>query len=246
VSTAVDSSTPAITDEFLAARSAEFESASAEDVVRWALRTFPDGVFLTASGQRGGIVLIDMVYSIAPDTPVLFGDTGYHFNETWQYITEITARYKLNLTIAKPRHTREEFEKQHGPRLHDRDPNTCCALNKIEPVRREIAELMRRGRRVWIDGRRRSQGDTREKLPVVYREPDGIIKVLPLVKWNTRDLWKYMKERGIPEHPLYARHYTSIGCSPENCTRPPVDPDDERSGRWAGKDKKECGLHFQI
>jgi phosphoadenosine phosphosulfate reductase len=241
-----DISTVSITDEFLAAKSAEFESAEPADIVRWTLETFPNQVFLSASGQRGGIILIDMVYKVAPDTPVLFGDTGYHFPETLQYILDITSRYKLNLIVAKPKISREDFEKQYGPKLHDRDPNTCCAINKVEPSRREAAELVRQGRRVWIDGRRRSQGDGRQKLPIVYREPDGVIKVLPLVKWNTKDLWKYMKDRGIPEHPLYAKAYTSIGCSPENCTRPPIDPNDERSGRWAGKDKKECGMHYQI
>jgi phosphoadenosine phosphosulfate reductase len=234
---------PEPTDEQLAAKNAELESADAEAIVRWAISSFPDQVFLTTAWQRNGMVLLDMVHRLAPETPVLFIDTGYHFPETLSYALEMTARYRPNLVICKPKVPRPAFEAEHGPRLHDRDPETCCAINKVEPLDREIARL---GRKVWLSGLRRDQSETRKAVPVLERRKDGIIKVSPLLRWTSRDVWNYMRQNGIPEHPLYDRGYASIGCSPESCTRPVAPGEDERAGRWAGTGKKECGIHYQI
>jgi phosphoadenosine phosphosulfate reductase len=233
-------------DADLAAANAELEAAAtaepafAEALVRRVLEAFPGQVFLTTAWQRNGMVLVEMISRLAPDTPVLFVDTGYHFPETLEYSAEMTRRFGLNLITCRPLKTREAFEAEFGARLHDRDPDTCCKHNKVEPLDREIARL---GRRVWLTALRRDQSETRGATPILQRRKDGLLKVAPMVKWTNQKVWQYLKARGIPDHPLYDKGYASIGCAPESCTRPVAPGDDERAGRWAGKGKKECGLH---
>lgn len=243
VSTGPDIAELLIPDDLLKAKNDEFETADAADIIRWTFQTFPGQVFTTTAWQRNGMVLLDMARRFDADIPVLFIDTGYHFNETLSYALEMTARYRLNLVVCKPKPTRDEFEAEHGAKLHDRDPGLCCAINKVEPLKRETERL---GRKVWLTALRRDQAETRKATPILQRTKDGTIKVAPLVRWTSRDVWKYLKDNNIPEHPLYAKGYASIGCAPESCTRPVKPGEDERAGRWAGSDKKECGIHYQI
>jgi phosphoadenosine phosphosulfate reductase len=112
----------------------------------------------------------------------------------------------------------------------------CCQINKVEPLRRYLP-----GVRAWINGRRRDQAATRHDLHVAEAMRDGLHKVNPLAGWTSRDTFYYMEQHGLPTHPLFEQGYASIGCAP--CTRPVLAGDDERSGRWAGQNKTECGIH---
>jgi phosphoadenosine phosphosulfate reductase len=188
------------------------------------------------SVQHEGVVIAHMLRRIAPETPILFIDTGYHFPETLAYRDQLVEQFGFpirNLTSVMPR---AEFVAKHGDDLYDRDPDLCCKINKVEPM-----QLALRGVRAWINGRRRDQAATRTRMPIVERLQDGIVKVNPLANWVSRDTWRYLTEHGIPTHPLFEQGYTSIGCFP--CTRPVLPGEDERAGRWAGKNKTECGLH---
>ncbi len=195
---------------------------------------------VTSSFQAECVALTDMVVQQAPGIPVLFLDTGYHFAETYAYRDDISARLGLNLVNLKPRMTVEEQEAQFGI-LYQTAPDRCCGFRKVEPLFAGLA-----GYDVWFTGLRREQSPTRANLQPVddFKLPNGKVlrKISPLAMWSTKEVWQYMKQRGLPVLPLYDRGYTSIGCQP--CTALPLDESNPRSGRWGGH-KLECGIHIQ-
>jgi phosphoadenosine phosphosulfate reductase len=213
-----------------------FDTAAPEEILAWVTSRFAPDAVLTMSFQHEGVVIAHMLREIAPDTPILFIDTGYHFPETLAYRDQLVERFGFpirNLTSVMPR---EEFIAKYGNDLYDRDPDLCCKINKVEPM-----QLALRGVRAWINGRRRDQATTRTRMPIIERLQGGIVKVNPLANWTARDTYRYLTQHDIPTHPLFEQGYTSIGCFP--CTRPVLPGEDERAGRWAGKNKTECGLH---
>ncbi|HZR83459.1 MAG TPA: phosphoadenylyl-sulfate reductase [Candidatus Binatia bacterium] len=220
----------------LAALNDRFETAAPEDILRWTVAEFAPDAVLTMSFQHEGVAIAHMLRSVAPETPIFFIDTGYHFPETLAYRDELVARFGFpirNLTSAMPR---SEFVGRYGDDLYNRDPDLCCKINKVEPMQLALV-----GVRAWINGRRRDQAITRRAMPIVERLAGGIIKVNPLANWTSRDTYRYLTAHDIPTHPLFEQGYTSIGCAP--CTRPVLAGEDERAGRWAGRGKVECGLH---
>ena len=195
-------------------------------------------VCVTSSFQTECVALVHLVVAQRPGIPVLFLDTGYHFAETYKYRDEISARLKLNLVNLQARQTVAQQEAEFGI-LYQSDPGRCCGLRKVEPLFSALA-----GYDVWFTGLRRDQSPTRSNLKVSdqFQLPGGknLLKVSPLADWTTKDVWDYLKLNDLPVLPLYDLGYTSIGCEP--CTSLPFDPDNPRSGRWAGK-KLECGIH---
>jgi phosphoadenosine phosphosulfate reductase len=220
----------------LAALNERFETAPPEEILAWATSTFAPDAVLTMSFQHEGVVIAHMLREIAPQTPIFFIDTGYHFPETLAYRDELISRFGLpvrNLTSVMPR---EELVAKHGDHLYDRDPDLCCKINKVDPMQLALV-----GVRAWINGRRRDQAVTRQAMAIVERLNGGVVKLNPLANWNSRDTYRYLTKHDIPTHPLFEQGYTSIGCWP--CTRPVLAGEDERAGRWAGRGKVECGLH---
>jgi phosphoadenosine phosphosulfate reductase len=195
---------------------------------------------VTSSFQTECIALVHLLIQQMPDIPVLFLDTGYHFEDTYKYRDEMAQRYGLNLVNLMPKITVAEQESQFGV-LNQTDPSRCCGIRKVEPL---FAGLQ--GYDIWFTGLRRDQSPTRANLKDVddFKLPTGkrLTKVSPLAGWTNQDVWTYLKEHQIPALPLYDLGFTSIGCEP--CTQPPVDPDNPRSGRWGGH-KLECGIHIQ-
>ena len=195
---------------------------------------------VTSSFQAECVALVHMLIARRPRIPVLFLDTGYHFPQTYIYRDEIAARWNLNLVNLLPKQTVAEQESQFGI-LYESSPDRCCGMRKVEPLFEALGSFG-----IWFTGLRREQSKSRTALETVadFKLPTGKIlrKVSPLADWSTREVWAYLKENGIPLLPLYDQGYTSIGCAP--CTSKPLDPGDERSGRWGGK-KLECGIHLQ-
>jgi phosphoadenosine phosphosulfate reductase len=188
---------------------------------------------VTSSFQAECVVLVHMLRAMAPDIPVLFLDTVHHFPQTIAYRDELSKRWKLNLV------TLRAAEPEVG--LWQRDTKACCGKHKVEPLFGALANYD-----VWFTGLRRAQSKSRAALEAIepFKLPDGKVlrKVSPLAEWSTKDVWAYAKANDIPLLPLYELGYTSIGCEP--CTTLPVDPADDRSGRWQGQ-KLECGIHIQ-
>lgn len=211
------------------------EGASARTVALWAEAEFGDDIVVAASMQD--VILPHLFSQVVPGVEVLFLETGYHFPETVQ--TRDLAARSLPITVvdALPRQSVAEQDAQYGPQLHDRDPNLCCFLRKVEPLARALD-----GRGAWVTGVRRVEAPTRANTPVVaWDETHGLVKVNPLVAWTDEDVEAYQVEHDLPRNPLVAQGYPSIGCAP--CTRKVAPGEDPRSGRWAGKDKTECGIH---
>lgn len=195
---------------------------------------------LTCSFQAEDVLLTKLALEFEPGLPVLFLDTGYHFAETYAYRDKIASAWNLNLINLLPEQTVAEQEAQSGL-LYQSAPDQCCKLRKVEPLFKAVA-----GYRAWFTGLRREQARSRTALEeaALFSLPGGkqVLKLAPLAAWTTRDVWYACEQLGIERLPLYERGYTSIGCEP--CTSLPLDPNDPRSGRWAGR-KVECGIHIE-
>jgi len=180
-------------------------------------------------------VLLHLVARIAPDTPVLFLDTGKMFRETLDYVDELTER--LGLQDVRRIRPGMHALRRDDPRgdLWTREPRGCCALRKVVPLQRALA-----GFDTWITGRKRYQAETRADLTLI--EADGArVKVNPLANWRAEDVALYREVNELPAHPLAAQGYASVGCWP--CTTPVAPGEDARAGRWRGQTKTECGIH---
>ena len=188
---------------------------------------------VTSSFQAECVVLVHMLQQRQPGLPVLFLDTAHHFADTYAYRDEIAQRWHLNLINLRA------DEPSVG--LWQQSTQACCARHKVEPL---FAGL--RPYDTWFTGLRRDQSPSRANLEEVepFSPADGIVlrKVSPLARWTTEEVRRYATTHDIPLLPLYGRGYTSIGCEP--CTSLPLDPSNERSGRWGGQ-KLECGIHIQ-
>ncbi|MGD0787754.1 MAG: phosphoadenylyl-sulfate reductase [Terracidiphilus sp.] len=195
---------------------------------------------LTCSFQAEDVLLAKLAIEFDAKIPVLFLDTGYHFAETYAYRDRLASEWRLNLINLLPAQTVAEQEAEHGL-LYQFAPDLCCKLRKVEPLFKAVAEY-----RVWLTGLRREQAKSRAELEeaALFTLPGGqqVLKFAPLAAWTTRDVWYACEQLSIPLLPLYARGYSSIGCEP--CTSLPLDPNDPRSGRWAGR-KVECGIHIE-
>ncbi len=214
----------------------EFENASPETVIRWAVDTFPNITFACSFGAED-VVLVDMLQKISPNTDIFYLDTDFHFKETYETRDRMAEKYGLSFVQVKPMLTPEEQAAEHGPELWSRDPNACCNIRKVEPLTRILGKYD-----AWITGIRRDQAPTRANAKKVeYDTKFGLVKFNPLAAWTSDDVWNYIRENGVIYNPLHDRNYPSIGC--EYCTRPVMPGEDPRAGRWSGTDKTECGLH---
>ena len=228
-------------DEELKRLGDEFERWSAHELIRWAVETFGDDLAVSSSFGADSAVMLHLATRIKPDVKVITVDTGFLFPETIAFRDELARRLNLNLLVYRPVIDRESFIREHG-RMWRSSPDACCAFNKREPFDRAKREL---GIRCWMTGIRREQSATRRVAPVVQHDHLGLVKLCPIARWSAQDVHDYLQEHDLPYHPLREQGYLSIGCQPEEdyCTRKVHPGEDPRSGRWAGLDKTECGLH---
>lgn len=215
----------------------KYEDKDPRDVLKWAiLDEFKGEIALSSSFGIGSTVLLHMVSEIDPALKVIFINTGCHFRETLEYKNSLAEL--LGLTNIVEFSPSDEDLARFDPdgKLYEKHPDFCCAVRKVEPMKRSL-----KGLRAWISGIMRSQSDVRKDAQMVEEYDGGLFKVNPLVNWTSKDSYYYMEEYNLPRHPLFYKGYSSVGCEP--CTFLPTDESDERSGRWAGKEKTECGLH---
>lgn len=214
---------------------ARLRACSPPDRVRWAVDTFGEGLVLTTSFGVQAAVMLHLVTRVRPDIPVVFVDTGYHFEETYRFADELTERLGLNLQVAAPVDSSAWFEQRYG-KLWDSDIGRYNALRKVEPMERALASL---GATATLAGLRAQQTDQRAGMRHV--EPSGDrAKVAPILDWGNREVHHYLKEHGLPYHPLREQNYASIG--DWHSTRPVGEGEDDRAGRFNGL-ASECGLH---
>ena len=226
-------------DLALAETNDSLEEVSPQEILMWARETFAPEIAASSSFQTQSVPLLHMISQLAPDLPVLFLDTGFHFAKTLAFRDELQARYHLKIVVVRPEVRASDLLARYGEGLYRRDPDLCCHLHKVQPMRRALS-----GFRAWINGVRRDQTEHRAGLRVLELEPSGLIKIHPMIGWTDREIYAYAAQNNLPSHPLTSEGYGSIGCAP--CTRPAKDGEDARIGRWTNTSKTECGLHTNL
>ena len=231
-------STALRTLEMLKALSAEFEGKSPQEITAWALGEYHPDIALSCSfGGTGGVALVDMLTKIRPDVRVFYLDTEFLFAETYETRDRLVERYGIQPVAYRAALSPQDQAKTEGPELYARQPDRCCHLRKVLPMRRALEGLS-----AWITAIRRDQSPTRAGTGIVeWDDQFGLVKVNPLATWTEADVWGYIREHDVPYNPLHDRGYPSIGCWP--CTRPVKEGEDARAGRWAKFSKTECGIH---
>ncbi|MGW0736043.1 phosphoadenylyl-sulfate reductase [Streptomyces sp. NPDC002851] len=216
----------------------ELEDATPLEILKWAAYTF-GARFCVTSSMEDAVVAHLASRAFSGDTPVdvIFLDTGYHFPETIGTADAVSAVMDVNLITLTPKQSVAEQDAEYGPKLHDRDPDLCCALRKVKPLEEGLASYQ-----AWATGLRRDESPTRANTPVVgWDEKRQKVKISPIARWTQDDVDAYVAEHGVLTNPLLQDGYPSIGCAP--CTRRVAPGEDVRAGRWAGRNKTECGLH---
>jgi phosphoadenosine phosphosulfate reductase len=220
----------------------ELETLSAPELLAWAIREFGDRFALVTSFQREGMVLLDMAAKLAPSVRVITLDTGRLPPETFDIMERVYERYNIRVEITLP--DAEETARmvtRFGPNLflesvgHRR---LCCEIRKVRPLGRALT-----GVEAYAVGLRRGQSESRGSVPKA-EIIENRWKLSPLADWTAEQVTDYIREHNVPQHPLYARGYPSIGCGP--CTRATHPGESERAGRWWWEQgaASECGLHF--
>ena len=210
----------------------DVEQWTAERVVGWLLEQFPGKVALACSFQKEETVLLDMLFGLDPRARVLAVDTHYLFPETYAYWRDVEQRYGTTIELFEGP-SQDELAAVHGDRLWERDPDLYLAVAKVAPLVTALGGLD-----AWITGIRRDQSPTRADVPKIgWDEQHELWKANPLADWTDEMCWDYIRARELPYNPLHDRGYASIGDVHS------TQPGEGRTGRWAGTDKTECGIH---
>jgi phosphoadenosine phosphosulfate reductase len=214
-----------------------FEEAPVEAVLAWGIETFSPGICLATSFGPQSIVLMHLISTIDPRTTVFYLDTELLFRETYELRDRLADTLGLEFTRVTSEFSVEEQAARYGQRLWTRQPDFCCHLRKVLPLRRFLSD-----KKAWITGVRNGHSAGRAHAGIVeWDSLNGIVKLNPLVRWDTQRIWDYLHANRLPFNRLHLEGYPSIGCQP--CTRPVRPGEDPRSGRWAGFEKTECGIH---
>ncbi|MGO4443568.1 phosphoadenylyl-sulfate reductase [Mycobacterium sp. 2YAF39] len=214
---------------------AELDGASADDLLRWTDANF-GGNYVVASNMQDA-VLVDLAAKVRPGVDVLFLDTGYHFVETIGTRDAVEAVYDINVVNVTAENSVAKQDELYGKDLFAREASECCRMRKVEPLGKAL-----RGYTAWVTGIRRVEAPTRANAPLIsWDKAFGLVKINPIAAWSDEDMQNYIDANDVLVNPLVFEGYPSIGCAP--CTAKPVEGADPRSGRWAGQNKTECGLH---
>ena len=224
-----------IIDVVTAARELEGETQS--EILRWAsFHIGPKLTFATGFGSEG-CVIIDLIARNNLPIDLFTLDTGLLFPETYELWRRLEERYGITIRAVRPLQTVDEQANDHGPALWERDPDRCCELRKVLPLRNALV-----GFDAWVTAIRRDQTAERAYARVVEHDRKfGLIKINPLVTWTHDDVWGHLYANDVPYNLLHERGYPSIGCHP--CTAAVQPGEDARAGRWRGRGKVECGIH---
>ncbi len=215
----------------------ELEGASPEAILRWGARTFAASITFATGFGAEGCVLIDLIARHKLQIDIFTLDTGVLFEETRSLWIELEAHYGIRIRSVRPPLTIPQQAEAHGDALWAREPDKCCDLRKIGPLREQLGDFS-----AWVTAIRREQTADRADAQVVEWDPNfELVKINPLAAWTREEVWDYVQRHGVPTNSLHNAGYPSIGCAP--CTSATGDGESARSGRWRGSAKTECGLH---
>jgi len=210
----------------------DLERSSAEEVLKHVVARFHPRLYVACSFQKEASVIMDMILKIEPETRFFTLDTGFLFDETKATWRELEEHYGITVESAHGLSV-EEQARLHGDQLWKRDPDACCGIRKVVPLRERLSTVD-----AWVAGLRRDQSPSRATTPKLHwDEKHGLWKANPLADWSERDVWNYIAANDVPYNGLHDQGYASIGCT--HCTH----PSEGRDGRWADSDKLECGIH---
>lgn len=210
---------------------------SPQHALTWAFDTFQDSVAISSAFGAEGMVLIDIASRLGRNVRLFTIDTEFLFPETHQLMDRIEEKYGITIEKAYSMLSPEEQEREHGASLWTRNPDLCCNLRKVEPLRRKLSGL-----NAWITSIRNDQTSARATARrVEWDAKFGLVKINPIVDWTTKQVWRYIHDHDVPYNRLHDQNFPSIGCS--HCTRAVRAGEDLRAGRWPGFAKTECGLH---
>jgi len=213
------------------------ESWRPQQVLAWAFETFGNRVAISSAFGAEGMVLIDMASRVHEDFRLFTVDTEFLFPETYSLMDRIEQKYEMKIERVFSLLSPEEQERVHGAALWGSDPDQCCNLRKVEPLRRKLGELD-----AWITSIRRDQTSFRKGAgKIQWDEKFDLAKINPIADWTSKQVWSYLREHDVPYNSLHDQNYPSIGCT--HCTRAIRPGEDPRAGRWPGLGKTECGLH---
>ena len=234
-----DLKTASWTPERLKTISDSFEGRSPEEILGWGFQTFSPQIALATGFGAEGVVLMHLTSQLAPDATVFYLDTDLLFKETYKLRDLLAERLGTRFTRVHGGVSLDAQAEANGPALWSVDPNLCCNIRKVKPLREFLST-----QNAWITAIRRDQTKTRAAAGLVeWDRTNALVKLNPLAGWTHDQVWDYIREHDLPYNPLHDEGYPSIGCWP--CTRPVAEGEDPRSGRWAGQDKTECGIHVQ-
>jgi phosphoadenosine phosphosulfate reductase len=213
------------------------ESQSPEDILRAALTAYFPNIVLASSFGAEDVVLIDMIQRLNPQTPILYLDTDFLFQDTYATRDALIKKYGIAPIQIKSLLTPAQQAAKFGDKLWERQPDECCQQRKVEPLARALKPY-----RAWITGIRREQSVARANAKIVgWDETFALVKFNPLARWTNDQVWTYIKQHEVPYNALHDQGYPSLGCT--YCTRAVLPGEDPRAGRWSGFTKTECGLH---
>ncbi len=218
-------------------RQVEAEAWSPEQLIRWGIEQYSPEIAIASSFGAEDVVLIDLAASLGSPFRVFTLDTDFLFPETYTLIDQIEAKYGIKIERTRPRLTPDEQAREYGAALWSREPDKCCDIRKVEPLKKILASLD-----AWITGVRRDQAPTRANTKKLdWDAKFGLVKINPLADWTWDRVWDHIRAHNVPYNPLHDNNYPSIGCT--YCTRQVMPGEDQRAGRWSGFQKTECGLH---
>lgn len=215
------------------------EAWDLKTLLQWGLSEFDQSLAIAASFGAEDVVLIDQVSKLRSQFRVFTLDTDFLFPETYALIDRIEKRYGIQVERTRSELTPAEQAAHYGERLWASQPDQCCQLRKVEPLKKKLSGLS-----AWVTGVRRDQAPTRAHTrKLEWDAKFGLVKINPIADWNWNQVWEYIRANDVPYNPLHDQNYPSIGCT--YCTRPVQPGEDPRAGRWSGFNKIECGLHVK-
>jgi phosphoadenosine phosphosulfate reductase len=207
------------------------------DLLRVDISSNKTSVWLSSSFQTQSVPLLHLVGQLDIPIKVVFIDTGFLFPETYAFKRQLEDLFNLDVLTVKSAISYYEQRLDDGLFLYSNDVDRCCHINKVKPLEGVINPGD-----VWVSGVRRDQTALRKEMKTREVDKRGVMRLHPMLDWNARDIYQYIKEHKLPKHPLEEKGYISIGCVP--CTHK-YDQQGARGGRWVGSKKTECGLHIE-
>ena len=210
----------------------DLEGASAQEILAHMVDHFHPRLYVACSFQKEASVIMDMLLKIEPEARFFTLDTGLLFPETYETWRQLEDRYGVKVEVYQGMSLARQSA-EHGEELWNSDPDACCGIRKVEPLKEALSQVD-----AWVSGMRRDQSPSRRQTPKFHwDDKHELWKANPLAEWSEKDVWNYIAENDVPYNELHDRGYSSVGCT--HCTL----PGSGRAGRWAGTDKIECGLH---